>query len=134
MFAKMKTKPTLVETYEEAERVEAEKESIEDYLEKLRENTIERRALLLSKPKNEQSHDYQGMLKMMQNLSNRIIDLEKGREAQKTYKPHYQKREDSNQWKIPPPNLPSINITEVGGDNSTLFTNNLILKRSVLNG
>ena len=31
MFAKMKARPTLVETYEEAERVEAEKESIEDY-------------------------------------------------------------------------------------------------------
>ena len=53
MFAKMKSKPTLVETYEEAERVEAEKESIEDYLEQLRENTIKRRTLLLSKPKEE---------------------------------------------------------------------------------
>ena len=31
MFAKMSTKPTLSETYEEAERVEAERESIEDY-------------------------------------------------------------------------------------------------------
>ena len=30
-FAKMPVKPTLSETYEEAERVEAEKESIEDY-------------------------------------------------------------------------------------------------------
>ena len=31
MFSKMLVKPTLSETYEEAERVEAEKESIEDY-------------------------------------------------------------------------------------------------------
>ena len=31
MFAKMKSKPILAETYEEAERVEAEKERIEDY-------------------------------------------------------------------------------------------------------
>ena len=31
MFSKMKAKTTLSETYEEAERVEAEKESIEDY-------------------------------------------------------------------------------------------------------
>ena len=31
MFSKIKSRPTLVETYEEAERVEAEKESIEDY-------------------------------------------------------------------------------------------------------
>ena len=31
MFSKMQVKPMLSETYEEAERVEAEKESIEDY-------------------------------------------------------------------------------------------------------
>ena len=31
MFAKIKAKPTLVETYEEAERVEAESESVEYY-------------------------------------------------------------------------------------------------------
>ena len=31
MFSKMTIKPTLSETYEEVERVEAEKESIEDY-------------------------------------------------------------------------------------------------------
>ena len=31
MFAKMKVKTTLSETYEEAERVEAEKESLENY-------------------------------------------------------------------------------------------------------
>ena len=58
MFAKMKARPTLVETYEEAERVEAEKESIEYYPELLEEKTTGRRALLLSKPKEEQSHDF----------------------------------------------------------------------------
>ena len=31
MFSKMKSKPMLAETYEEAERVEDEKESIKDY-------------------------------------------------------------------------------------------------------
>ena len=61
----MKARPTLVETYEEVERVEAEKESIEDYPKRLREKTTERRTLLLSKPKEEQSHDFEGMLKMM---------------------------------------------------------------------
>ena len=40
MFAKMKVKPTLLETYEEAERVEVERESIEDYLEQLGERTL----------------------------------------------------------------------------------------------
>ena len=65
MFAKMKAKPTLVETYEEAERVEAEKESLEDNPKQPEEKTIGRRALWLSKPKEEQSHDFEGMLKMI---------------------------------------------------------------------
>ena len=39
----------------------------------------------------------------------------------KTYKPYYPKREDSNQCKIPPPNLALMNIIEVGGDNFCSF-------------
>ena len=77
----MKAKPALGETYEEAERVEAEKESIEDYPEKSKEKMSGKRTLLLSKPKEGQSHDFEGMLKMMQKLSNKIIDLEKVKEA-----------------------------------------------------
>ena len=80
MFAKMKARPTLAETYEEAERVMAERESIKDYPELPEEKTAGRRALMMSKPKEEQSHDFEGMLKMIQKLSNRIIDLEKERE------------------------------------------------------
>ena len=37
MFSKMSFKPTLSKTYEEVERVEVEKESIEDYPEQSRE-------------------------------------------------------------------------------------------------
>ena len=55
MSTKMKAKPTLAETYEEAERVEAEKESIEDYPEQLGEKNVGRKALLFTKPKEEQS-------------------------------------------------------------------------------
>ena len=29
--------------------------------------------------------------------------------------------EDNNQWQVPPPNLASINITEIGGDNFCTF-------------
>ena len=54
MFAKSQVKPTLSETYEEAERVEAEKESIEYYLEQSGEKFFAKKALLLSKPKEEQ--------------------------------------------------------------------------------
>ena len=77
---------------------------------------------------------FEGMLKMIQKLSNRIIDLEKEREVQKTYKRCYQKREDNNQLKTPPHNSAAMNITEVGGTISAPFTNNLILKRTILNG
>ena len=73
----MSVKPTLSETYEEAERVESEKESIEDYPKQLGEKTFGKKYFLLTKPKDEQSHDFEGMLKMMQKLSNRVIDLEK---------------------------------------------------------
>ena len=90
MFTKYQVKPILSDTYEEAERVEAEKESIEDYPKQSGEKTSGKRALLLSKPKEEQSHDFKGMLKMIKKLSNRIIDLEKEREVQKT-EPHSEK-------------------------------------------
>ena len=49
MFAKMKAKPTLAETYEEAEIVEAERESIEDYPERSGEKNVGRKALLFTK-------------------------------------------------------------------------------------
>ena len=112
MFAKMKAKPTLIETYEEAERVEAERESVEDYP---GEKTTDRRVLVLSKPREEHSLELEGMMKTMQKLSNRIIDLEKERDIQKTYKTCYPKRENKNPSQVPPPHLASINITKVGG-------------------
>ena len=71
---------------------------------------------------------------MMQKLSNRIIDLEKEKEAQKFYKPYYKKREDSNQSQPPPHNSASMNLTEVEWTIFALSTNNLALKRIVLNG
>ena len=92
MFSKMKAKPTLAETYEEAERVEAEKESIEDYPEWSGEKNVGRKALLFTQPKEEQLSDFKGMEKMMQTLFNKIIDLEKDKETHKFYKPYYKKR------------------------------------------
>ena len=118
MFSKMTVKPTLSESYEEAKRVEAEKESIADYLEQSGEKTSGKKALLLTKPKDEQSHDFEGMLKMMQKLSNRVIDLEK--EAYESYKPYYKMREDNNQSK-PPPHSPAMNLNEVGMNNFCTF-------------
>ena len=119
MFAKISAKPTLSETYEEAERVEAEKESIEDYPMQSEEKAFGNKPLWLTKPKDVQSYDIEGMLKMMQNLSNRVIDLEK--EAYESYKPYYKRREENNQYKPPPHSPASMNLTDVGIDNFCTF-------------
>ena len=82
----------LAETYEEAKRVEDKKERIEDYPEQSGEKIGGRKDLLFTKSKEEQSPGFEGMEKMMQKLSNRIIDLEKEKEAQNFYKPYYRKK------------------------------------------
>ena len=71
----------MTETYEEVEVVEAERESIEDYLEQAGEK---RRTLLFTKPKEEKAPDYEGMAKMMQKLSNKIR-LRKGKRSTKVF-------------------------------------------------
>ena len=97
------------------------KESIKDYPEQSREKIVGRKDLLFTKPKEKQSPDFEGMAKMMQKLSNKIIDLEKEKEAQKFYKPYYKKREDNNQSQPPPHSPASMNLTEVGMDNFCTF-------------
>ena len=121
MFAKMKLKPTLAETYQEAERVEAESESIEDYPDSFEDQTTVRRSLLLFESREDQPRNSHEMMKALQKMSNRIVDLERERDIQKTNKPHYPKKEDNNQGQVPPPSLASINITEIGGDNFCSF-------------
>ena len=97
MFSKRSVRPTLPETYEEAEKVEAEMESIENYLVQSEEKTFgNKKPLLLTKPKEERSQDFEGMVKMMQKLSNKVIDLEKVKEIHKPYNPYYKKREDNS--------------------------------------
>ena len=46
---------------------------------------------------------------MMKKLSNKTMDLEKEKEAHKSYKPYYKRREDNNQSKPPPHSPPSMN-------------------------
>ena len=54
MFANRLVRPTLVETYEEAEKVEAEWESIEHYPMQSEDKTFgNKKPLLLTKPKDE---------------------------------------------------------------------------------
>ena len=111
MFSKMKVKPMLVETYQEAERVQAESESIEDYPDSFEEKTTIRTSSLLLKSRENQTQNYYEMMKALQKMSNRILDLERERDIRKTNKPHYPKKEDNNQWQVPPPNVASINMT-----------------------
>ena len=121
MFAKDRAKPILTETYEEAELVESERESIKDYPEQSREKGAGRKSLLFTKPKEEKSPYLENMAKMMQKLSNKIIDLEKEKETIFFYRPYYKKREDNNQSQPPPHNTASMNLTEVGMDNFCTF-------------
>ena len=74
MFSKRLVRPTLVDTYEEAKKVE----SIEHYpMQSDEKNYGNKNPLLLTKPKDERSQELDGVVKMMQKLSNRVIDLEK---------------------------------------------------------
>ena len=78
MFAKRSVRPTLVETYEEVEKVDAEMESIEHYPTLWYERTYgNKNPLFLTKPEDERVHNLDGMVNMMQKLSNQVIDLEK---------------------------------------------------------
>ena len=77
--------------------------------------------MLFTKPKEEQLLDFEGVAKMMQKLSNRIIDLEKDKEAQKFYKPYYKKREYNNKSQTPPHSPATMNLTEVGMDKFCTF-------------
>ena len=97
-------------------------ESIENYLVQSEEKNFGgKKPLLLTKPKNERSQDFKGMLKMMQKLFNRVIDLEKEKESHKSYKPYYKEREDNSQPKPPPHSPTTMNLTDVGMDNFCTF-------------
>ena len=65
MFSKMKLKPTLAKTYQEAERVEDESESIEDYPDSFEDKTTLRRSSLQSKSKEDQPHNYHEMMEVL---------------------------------------------------------------------
>ena len=114
--------------------VEDEKESIEDYPEQSGEKNVGRKDLLFTRPKEEQSPDFEGMAKMMQKLSNRIVDLEKEKEAQNFYKTYYKKREDNNQTQPPPHSPASMNLIKVLMDNFCTFHQQPHSEKIVLNG
>ena len=122
MFAKRLVKATLAATYEEAEKIEAKLESVNKYPVEPETKTFNnKKPLLLTRPKDERSHKLEGVVKMVQKLSNKIVDMEKERETKKQFNPYYKRKDESGPSK-PPTNSPSVmNFTEVGMDNFCTF-------------
>ena len=87
MFVKGSVKPSLLETYEEDKKVEEELESINKHSVDSYTNFFNKKPLLLTKPKEEHSNELDNVVKMVQNLSNKIVELEKDKEASSSRKP-----------------------------------------------
>ena len=52
--------------------------------------TFNKKHLLLTKPKEERSNELENVVEMVQNLSNKIVDLENDKEASSSRKPFRQ--------------------------------------------
>ena len=77
----------MVETYEESKKVEAELESINKQTTKSDTRTFSsKKPLLLTRTKEENSSELENVVKMVQNLSKKIVDLEKDKEASSSKK------------------------------------------------
>ena len=90
MFVKGLVKPSLLETYEEAKKVEEELESINKQFTDSDTKTFNKKPLLLTKPKEECLNELDNVVKMVQKLWNNIVDLEKDKEASSSRKPFRQ--------------------------------------------
>ena len=117
MFAKISVKTSLDETYEEAKL-----ESVKKYpMEPETKTFNNKKPLLLTRTKDERSNELEGVVKMVHKLSNKIVDMEKEKEAKKQFKPYYRRKDESGSSQ-PPTHSPSVmNLTEVGMDNFCTF-------------
>ena len=122
MFLKRSVNPFLVETYEEDVNIEAEIESTNKHSKELEiRNFGSKKPLLLTKPKDEHSHELESVVKMVQKLSNKIVNMEKEKEAKKQFKPYYNRRDESGPSQ-PPTHSPSVmNLNEVRMENFCTF-------------
>ena len=80
--------------------------------------------MLLTRPKEEHSSELENVVKMVQKLSNKIVDLEKDKEAsssKKQFKPYFKKREESGESRGPMHSSYVLNFTEVGMDHFCTF-------------
>ena len=82
MFVKRAVKATLVENYEEEKKVEDDMDSITGHtLEPEVKPMASKNPLLLTRPKEDHSNKLENVVKMVQKLSNKIVDLEKEKGA-----------------------------------------------------
>ena len=122
MHAKRSIKASLAESYEEAKKIEVELESVNKYLgEPETKNFSNKKLLLLTRTKDERSNELEGVVKMVQKLSNKIVDMEKEKETKKQFKPYYRRKDESGSSQ-PSTDSPSVmNLIEVGMDNFCTF-------------
>ena len=124
MFVKRSVKPSLLETYEEAKKVEEELESIHKQPVDLDVKTFNKNPLLLTNPKEERPNELDNVVKMVQKLSNKIVDLDKDKEASSSRKPFrqfFKKKEENSPPQPLPDNSSVLNLTEVGMENFCTF-------------
>ena len=79
----------------------------------------DKKPLLLTRPKDEHSHELESVVKMVQKLSNKIVDLEKDKEAssfKKQFKPYFKRREESGPSQPPMHTSSILNFPKVGMD------------------
>ena len=96
MFVKRAVNPMLEENYDESSRVEVDLDSISNHTSEPEvKTTSSKKPLLLTRPKEEHSNELENVVKMVQKLSNKIVDLEKDKGAsssRKHLKSFYKKR------------------------------------------
>ena len=81
MFVKRSVKPSLAETYDEDEKIEAKLESVNKHSMELETRPFSsKKPLSLTRPKDEHYYELDSVVKMVQILSNKIVDLEKDKE------------------------------------------------------
>ena len=80
-----------------------------------------KKPLLLTRPKDEHSHELENVVKMVKKLSNKIVDMEKEKEHKKQFKPYYKKRDESGPSQPPTHISSTMNLTEVGMEKFCTF-------------
>ena len=125
MFVKWSVKPSLLGTYEVAKKVEEELEiSRNKQTVDLDTNFFNKNPFSLTKPKDERSNELENVVKMVQKISNKIVDLDKDKESSSSRKPFrqfFKNKEEISPPQPPTDNSSVLDLIEVGMDNFCTF-------------